>query len=1322
MARDTEDNKTVAITVNYKEERGTITVNNVELKNGQSLSVKYGSSVSVTVIPSKGYSCNGSSLKMTPQRNISEVHVINDTSPYNTNPMTFVFNDFAEDMIFDFLFYKLYNASIEVRYDGQKEYSSYGEIDSRILDVGKREISLRYIRGIEIKFASIDDYYLKQVLIDGADKTSEINNNRLKLDDPPKNIIIEYARVRSIFVSYNKGGMVKLNDQSVTSGNSISVDASTDVRVAIIPDEGYHIKQVKLGTTDVTGQVSDNVLLISSISEDKEITVTFDPITYAVKVIYSGKGRVEVNSMFFSSGKVYLADALTDVRVKIIPHSGARIEQVMLGDENITDKLINNVLTIPSISADKEIKITFFYFTYTLTVTYSEGGTVLVNDNVSMKYKEFASGQSATFGADDIVDVWISPKTGYRVKQVLLGNMNVTDEIENMNDRGKKLRLRFSSSNLEDVVDQDIMAVFEKITYAVKVTCSEGGSVQVNGQSIVSENAYMAEISTDVKVIIKPQSGYRIKQILLDGQDMTKQFSEDNVLTIPSISSNKEIVVTFEKDTYSFRANYYGDGGGRVYVNGSLVPNGNAVILPAGSKVEIELLLYEGFYITTVKLGSTDITNQVINNKYTIPALSANSFLSVTFEKIPTYFLNINMEGGYSSIKINDEVITSSTLASGIKAGCSISFQSNKYYDIKKVTLGDKDITDQIQNGSYTIESIESNLTLKIEYVHKQYTLSVNLQGTDKIQINRKEVTNGSSIITYAGMNSIDISSEYYLIKQVLLDDEIVYQDNSEVTNSISFVAFIEANIDNNKELTIIVKLREKRELSLELKEAGTLASLLSEEDARLVTDLNVTGKIDQRDFVVMNQMQSLFNLSLDWATIEDYGSYPANTIPEKAFYNNKNINMLYLPHSIETIAKQAFLGSNIYTFRGSAESYKYLTKIGEEAFKDCQYLIEVPSIYNIPVIEKGVFENCSNLTSLSTILSNLVEIKESAFRNCKNLSITLEGNLERIGDYAFENVKEVNISGESKLSHIGTNALRGCQTSYFDFSNSPYLKELPSFEGCSNMNSITFPPNVKEIPAGIFKGCISLGYISMNENIESIADNAFSDSRSITYLYVPVNEIPEVSSNSFNEFHYDLAKLVVPVDYLSFYKDHAVWGKFKSIEPWGTATYRQFEVLLSKGGRIELNKTYSGDNNFWLMANTLLFPTSSCMEVHILPDERYSIESVRLNGENITNTLDENNTCVIPNLMVDSQFEVKFKENNTTGFEMINTGKRIYLSGTNQLSLSGFRIGARVFVYDASGRMITHTTICDSVEKISLPGRGIYFLLVDKESVKIVF
>lgn len=73
-----------------------------------------------------------------------------------------------------------------------------------------------------------------------------------------------------------------------------------------------------------------------------------------------------------------------------------------------------------------------------------------------------------------------------------------------------------------------------------------------------------------------------------------------------------------------------------------------------------------------------------------------------------------------------------------------------------------------------------------------------------------------------------------------------------------------------------------------------------------MVTDLNISGEIDQRDFLVLNQMQSLYKLSLR-VTIGEYKNYPANTIPENAFHNNKTIKMIYLSNSIEAIGKQAF-------------------------------------------------------------------------------------------------------------------------------------------------------------------------------------------------------------------------------------------------------------------------------------------------------------------------------------------------------------------------------------------------------------------------------
>ena len=52
------------------------------------------------------------------------------------------------------------------------------------------------------------------------------------------------------------------------------MDALTDVKISIIPNAGYHLKQVKIGAVDdVTDQVNNNVLTIPAILENKEVTV-----------------------------------------------------------------------------------------------------------------------------------------------------------------------------------------------------------------------------------------------------------------------------------------------------------------------------------------------------------------------------------------------------------------------------------------------------------------------------------------------------------------------------------------------------------------------------------------------------------------------------------------------------------------------------------------------------------------------------------------------------------------------------------------------------------------------------------------------------------------------------------------------------------------------------------------------------------------------------------------------------------------------------------------------------------------------------------------
>lgn len=116
-------------------------------------------------------------------------------------------------------------------------------------------------------------------------------------------------------VTYSAGGSVKVNNQSVTSGQSATVTASTDVKVTITSQIGYHIKQVRLGTKDVTNQLENNVLTISSILENEEITVAFELNIHTINVTYNESGTVQVDGLSVVSEQSVKVNALSNVKL-----------------------------------------------------------------------------------------------------------------------------------------------------------------------------------------------------------------------------------------------------------------------------------------------------------------------------------------------------------------------------------------------------------------------------------------------------------------------------------------------------------------------------------------------------------------------------------------------------------------------------------------------------------------------------------------------------------------------------------------------------------------------------------------------------------------------------------------------------------------------------------------------------------------------------------------------------------------------------------------------------------------------------------------------
>lgn len=420
--------------------------------------------------------------------------------------------------------------------------------------------------------------------------------------------------------------------------------------------KGYLLKDVKINGVS-KGKITSYV---ASVGKNYQIEPIWEkkPETYTVKVTYLDGGNVKVDDQSITyTGQSVTVSADADVKITIIPYTDYHIQQVKLGNEDVTDRVNNNVLTILSISADQEIDVKFekdVPKTYTVKITCSEGGSVRVNDQF------VTTGQSVTVVADSNVKITIMSQNDYHVKYIKQGATDVTNQLSNN-------VLTISSIS----ADQEIDVKFEEDvpkTYTVKITYSEGGSAKVNDQSIISGQSVTVTAATDVKVTIMFQNGYHLKEVKLGTADVTSQIN-NNILIISSVSSNQEITIIFEKDepvSYTFQV--YLLGNGEVKVNGLTIQNGNSVSVPV-SEIKLEFLPNDQYYTAKVMLGSQDITDKIVNNVYKIASVSSDMSLSVTFEKIPTYTLNINMTGGTGCIKVEDKTITESDCISDLKKG-----------------------------------------------------------------------------------------------------------------------------------------------------------------------------------------------------------------------------------------------------------------------------------------------------------------------------------------------------------------------------------------------------------------------------------------------------------------------------------------------------------------------------------------------------------------------------------------------------------------------------------------------------------------------------
>lgn len=279
--------------------------------------------------------------------------------------------------------------------------------------------------------------------------------------------------------------------------------------------------------------------------------------------------------------------------------------------------------------------------------------------------------------------------------------------------------------------------------------------------------------------------------------------------------------------------------------------------------------------------------------------------------------------------------------------------------------------------------------------------------------------------------------------------------------------------------------------------------------DIANITNLTLTGIIDQRDFITMRDlMPQLIRIDMSQVSIASYTDtqiYPVNSIPEFAFDasekpggqsgdENTTLNTVILPANLTGIDKYAFCGCNKLT---NINLPTTLTTIGESAFENCDSFTDITIPSSITTIEDGLFYDCDMLAK-----------------------VTLPEGITSIGFEAFTN--------------------------------------------CLTLKDIKLPSTLNTIGIKAFLGCNDLTIIKIPASVTTIADNAFADCTSLIEV-INLSETPQViTATTFNGVNLTTCKLFVPTTAIGVYKT-TQWNDFQNINIGSPTSVKSEELSSTK-------------------------------------------------------------------------------------------------------------------------------------------------------------
>ena len=241
--------------------------------------------------------------------------------------------------------------------------------------------------------------------------------------------------------------------------------------------------------------------------------------------------------------------------VAFVSDKGYQIMDVAVNDTIISDSLFADIYAADTLTTEKprfgEYAIAYIDQDYKVAVMYEKIHYRLIVTSIGKGTVNFQDVQvedtTAVFRIEDGVDAFItfSPGDNWRIKQVTLGNQDITSEL------GK---YQYSIKNLKK--NTTLVAEYEEIPvnkYILTVYVSGKGEVDIDGNVILRDKSWSAYFNEDTTAVLTfiPDEGYMTKSLKVNGSDVTSAIV-DNHYTINSIRADINVNISFDAMEMTF--------------------------------------------------------------------------------------------------------------------------------------------------------------------------------------------------------------------------------------------------------------------------------------------------------------------------------------------------------------------------------------------------------------------------------------------------------------------------------------------------------------------------------------------------------------------------------------------------------------------------------------------------------------------------------------------------------------------------------------------------------------------------------------------------